>query len=168
MSETPQQYTKRIRGYMAGKKPMEVLSATPRQISQLLNGVSKKRLAPPPSPGCLVGDRDSRSSRGHGDRAESPPSIDIGLKQDSDTGFRSVDVWAKFSNYSTHDPALSFMAYRVNRERNLRLLKGLPRPLWSRYGIHSERGKETVARVTEMMAGHDINHLSQIRRLMKP
>ncbi len=40
MKETPQQYTKRIRGYMAGKKPMEVLSTTPRQIARLIKGLS--------------------------------------------------------------------------------------------------------------------------------
>ena len=31
--------------------------------------------------------------------------------------------------------------------------------------MHQERGKETVARVTEMFAGHDLNHLKQIERL---
>jgi len=34
--------------------------------------------------------------------------------------------------------------------------------LWS-----SERGKETVKRVSEMMAGHDINHLRQITAILK-
>jgi len=38
--------------------------------------------------------------------------------------------------------------------------------MWVFYGMHSERGKETVKRVTEMLAGHDINHLTQIRRML--
>ena len=29
--------------------------------------------------------------------------------------------------------------------------------------MHSERGKETVTRVVEMLAGHDVNHMMQIR-----
>ena len=50
----------------------------------------------------------------------------------------------------------------------MRLLKGLPRESWDFYGLHSERGKETVTRVAEMLAGHDVNHVKQIReRLSK-
>jgi len=48
----------------------------------------------------------------------------------------------------------------------VRLLKTLPPRMWVFYGMHSERGKETVKRVTEMLAGHDINHLTQIRRML--
>jgi hypothetical protein len=38
--------------------------------------------------------------------------------------------------------------------------------MWKYYGIHSERGKESITRLTEMIAGHDINHLMQIERLV--
>jgi hypothetical protein len=34
--------------------------------------------------------------------------------------------------------------------------------------MHSERGKETVTRVVEMLAGHGVNHMRQIEeRLAK-
>ena len=33
--------------------------------------------------------------------------------------------------------------------------------------MHSERGMETVARLTEMVAGHDINHMAQIEGIVK-
>ncbi len=50
----------------------------------------------------------------------------------------------------------------------MRLLKSLPRESWDFYGMHSERGKETVTRVVEMLAGHDVNHMKQIKeRLSK-
>jgi hypothetical protein len=39
--------------------------------------------------------------------------------------------------------------------------------MWDFYGIHSECSKETVTRVTEMQAGHDVNHLNQIRLVLK-
>ncbi len=39
--------------------------------------------------------------------------------------------------------------------------------MWDSYGMHSERGKETVTRVSQMMAGHDINHVKQIRTILK-
>ncbi len=50
----------------------------------------------------------------------------------------------------------------------VRQLECLPRESWDLYGMHSERGKETVTRVTEMTAGHDVNHVKQImERLSK-
>ena len=38
---------------------------------------------------------------------------------------------------------------------------------WKRYGLHPERGKETVRRTLELVAGHDLNHLDQIRAIRK-
>jgi hypothetical protein len=39
--------------------------------------------------------------------------------------------------------------------------------MWNYYGMHEERGKETVKRMTEMMAGHDLNHLKQIEKILR-
>ena len=72
------------------------------------------------------------------------------------------DAWAESSDYARHDPALSLEGIRVTRERTVRLLKSLPRESWSLHGVHSERGRETVTRIVEMLAGHDINHVMQI------
>jgi hypothetical protein len=33
--------------------------------------------------------------------------------------------------------------------------------------MHSERGKESVARVVSMVAGHDLNHVRQIESILK-
>ena len=50
MKETPQQYIERVRGYLDGKKPMEVLASSPRQLARLIQGVTKKKLAKRPAP----------------------------------------------------------------------------------------------------------------------
>jgi hypothetical protein len=34
--------------------------------------------------------------------------------------------------------------------------------------MHSERGRETITRMTEMLAGHDLNHLMQIKKIIQP
>ena len=166
MKETPQQYIKRIQGYLAGRRPMDVLAATPRQIGRLIKGVSNKKLAQRPAPNAW----SVTEILAHLADAEVVQSfrlrLILGANRTPIQGF-DQNVWAKFSDYAAHDPVLSFEAYRVNRERNLRLLRKLPRSMWSRYGIHSERGKENVSRVTEMMAGHDLNHVNQIRRILK-
>jgi hypothetical protein len=167
VQETAQQYTRRILGYIEGKKPLEILAATPRQISRLVKGVSRKKLSERPAPDkwsvteILAHLADSELVYGFRIRlmfAASGTAI-----QNTDQ-----DAWAKSSDYAGHDPSLSLEGLRITRERTVRLLKSMPRASWDCYGIHSERGKETVTRVVEMLAGHDINHMMQIReRLSK-
>jgi hypothetical protein len=166
MKETPQEYTRRVLGYVEGKKPLEILAATPRQVARLIRGVSKKKLAKRPATGkwsvteILAHLADTELVQGFRLR------IVLGASGTPIQGF-DQDEWARYSDYAKHDPALSQEAYRVTRERTVRLLKSLPRDAWERYGMHSERGKETVTRVTEMMAGHDVNHLKAIREILK-
>ena len=162
MQETPQQYTQRILGYLEGKNPMEILATTPRQIARLIKGVSKKKLAQrPPSNKWSV-----TEILAHLADTELVYGFRIRLiLAASGTPIQNVDqdAWATSSDYAKHDPALSLEALRIARERTVRLLKSLPRESWDFYGMHSERGKETVTRVVEMMAGHDLNHMMQIR-----
>jgi hypothetical protein len=166
MQETPRQYTERILGYLHGKKPLEVLASTPRQVAALVKGVTKKRLARRPAPDkwsvteLLAHLADVEIVQGFRLR------LILGSNGIPIQGF-DQDVWAQFSEYATHDPALSLEAFRATRERTVRLLKSLPRGMWDNYGLHSERGKETITRVAEMMAGHDFNHLAQIRQILR-
>ena len=166
MQETPQEYTQRILGYLEGNQPMDILSTYPRKIAKLVKGISKKKLAKRPAADkwsvteILAHLADAEIV--HGFRIR----LILGASGTPIQGF-DQDEWAKFSNYAAHDPNLSLEAYRLNRERLLLLLQGLPKEAWDRYGMHSERGKETVTRVTEMMAGHDINHFKAIRGILK-
>jgi hypothetical protein len=34
--------------------------------------------------------------------------------------------------------------------------------------VHSERGEESIETLARMYAGHDINHIQQIERILKP
>jgi hypothetical protein len=166
MQETPQQYIARTLGYLEGREPLEILSSTPRQLAALIKGVRKAKLAKRPAPSKW----SVTEILGHMADTEGVVGFRIRLILGANgtriQGF-DQDAWAKFSNYVRQDPALSLEAFRVNRERTARLLKTLPPRMWGFYGVHSERGKETVKRVTAMLAGHDINHLSQIRRMLQ-
>ncbi|HEY3350450.1 MAG TPA: DinB family protein [Thermoanaerobaculia bacterium] len=167
MPETPQQYTQRILGNLEGRKPLDILTATPRQIARLVKGVPKKKLSRRPAPHTWA----VAEILAHLADAELVVGFRIRLVLGaSGTSIPAYDQdsWAAFSDYGRHDPSLSLEAFRVSRERTVRLLKSLPRKSWDLYGMHSERGKETVTRMVEMLAGHDVNHLKQIReRLAK-
>jgi len=52
------------------------------------------------------------------------------------------------------------------RETNLALYKMLAPEKWKHYGMHAERGEESIERILAMMAGHDINHLEQVERIL--
>ena len=49
---------------------------------------------------------------------------------------------------------------------NLIFLKQLPAAAWDKYGIHAERGRETLRDVVQLLAGHDLNHLGQIKKIL--
>ena len=162
MDETPQLYVQRVVGYLEGKDPVEVLSTTPRELQQLITGASRQGLDAKPAPGkwsatmILAHLADSEIVYAFRLRlmlAASGVTIQ-GIDQ---------DAWAETFDYSTQDAAASLENFRVNRERTLCMLNKLSGQQWDCYGMHSERGKETVRRVVELLAGHDINHLRQIR-----
>ena len=42
------------------------------------------------------------------------------------------------------------------REANLALYKSLSPEQWKHYGMHAERGQESVEHIVNMLAGHDV------------
>jgi len=165
--ETPQQYTERLLGYQRGKQPLKILASTPARISKLLRRVPRKRLSTRPAP-----DRWSVTEiLSHLADAE----IATGFRLRMILGSSGVtvqgydqDAWAEVSEYRTGDPMLAFAAFQALRQWNVALLRKIPKQMWDNYGMHTERGKETVSRMSEMMAGHDINHLRQIEGILGP
>ncbi len=166
MSETPQQYTRRILSYVAGKRPLRVQKETPGKIERLIRPLTRSQLRKRPAPGkwsiaeILAHLADTELVGGYRIRTI------LGASGTAIQAF-DQDVWARNGDYAAQDPQRSLRTFRVLREQNLALLKSLPKKKWFCYGIHAERGKETVARVAQMFAGHDVNHLEQIERIAR-
>jgi hypothetical protein len=76
------------------------------------------------------------------------------------------DLWARTGNYAARDPQESLALFRLLRKANLDFLHGLSAEQWECFGIHAERGRITVRDLAVHMAGHDANHLEQIRRMV--
>jgi uncharacterized damage-inducible protein DinB len=166
MNETPQQYIQRILGYLGDQDPLRVQQATAKKLQRLIQPLDRKQLSRRPATGKwsigeilahladaeLVGSWRLRSVLGS-----------------SGNAIQAFDqeVWAETFAYSRRVPAVSLATFRVLRENNLALLKALPKNLWARYGIHQERGKETITQIVRMFAGHDLNHLRQIKEIAK-
>lgn len=166
MKETPKQYTKRILGYLEGKKPLAVQSATAGKLARLVRGLSRAQLRRRPAPGKW----SIAEILAH--LADVEIAVGWRLRQILSTNRVPIqafdqDAWARAGNYARQDPRRSLADFQVVRRKNLELLRSVPERLWANYGMHQERGKETVARMVEMIAGHDLNHLGQIERIAR-
>jgi len=166
MKETPQEYTQRIRGYVDGKDPLKIQKSTAKKLQKVIKPLSKKQMKRRPGP-----DQWSIAEiLAHLSDAEVVGSWRLRLiLGNSGLPIQAYDqeVWAKTFNYADRDPKESLKVFRVLRENNLELLKRVPEELWENHGMHAERGKETIARVVEMFAGHDLNHLQQVEKIAK-
>jgi DinB superfamily len=167
MQETPQEYRDRTLGYVEGKDPLKLQAATAQKIARMLKRASAAKLRKRPAPGKwsvaeivahladteIVGGFRMRSILG---APGTPiPAFD-------------QDRWVAALHYDKRVVRQALEQFRVLRETNLALLKTLTREQWKQCGIHSERGEESIETIVRMFAGHDVNHLRQIERIVSP
>jgi len=166
MQETPQQYTQRILSYVSQEDPMRVQQSTPQKLQKLIKPLSRQQLTQRPEPGkwsiaeIVAHLADAELVGGWRLRL-------IAGNNGAPIQAFDQDVWVQTFDYAHCDPKISLQTFRLLRENNLRMLKALPKNLWDNYGMHQERGKETIAHIVRMFAGHDLNHLAQVERIAK-
>jgi len=164
MPETAQQYIQRILGHVEGQDAIKVQRGTAPKLKKLIGGLTSKQLKWKPEAGKwsiaeivahladveIVASWRMRSVLG----ANGTPIQPF-----------DQDAWASVFQYGKRDPKRSLEVFRVLRENNLAMLKEIPRESWDHYGMHAERGKETIAHLARMFAGHDTNHVLQVERI---
>ena len=167
MKETPQEYIKRITGHVEGQQPLKVQAATAKKLERLIKGVPLSKLRKHPAPDkwsvaeILAHLADTEIVGGFRMR------MILGAPGTPIAAFNQ-DAWVTSGHYDKRDPRKSVEQFRVLREANLALLKSLTPAQWKHHGIHSERGEETVEHIVRMFAGHDVNHVQQIERILAP
>jgi hypothetical protein len=167
MSETAQQYTQRILSNAQGEDPIKVQSSSNKKLTRLIKGIAPARLRKRPAP-----DKWSVAEiLAHLADVE----IVIGWRMRSILGNPGTPVqaydqnaWVIAGHYEKRDPRKSIELHRVVREANLALLKSLSPEQWKHYGQHAERGQESIEHIVRMIAGHDVNHIHQIERILTP
>jgi hypothetical protein len=164
--ETPEQYTQRVTSYVEGKKSLTVQAATAKKLERLIKGVPTAKLRKRPAP-----DKWSVSEIvAHLADAEIAGSFRMRLilgAPGTPVAAFDQDAWVISGHYNKRDPRKSVEHFRVMREANLALLKSLKPEQWKHYGMHAERGQESIEHIVRMFAGHDINHLRQIERILE-
>jgi hypothetical protein len=77
------------------------------------------------------------------------------------------DLWANGLHYNEADPAETLEFLGVLRKANLKMLRSLSDEQMERYGLHNERGPESVRKMVQMTAGHDLLHRNQVKRIKR-
>jgi hypothetical protein len=74
------------------------------------------------------------------------------------------DRWAEERQYARQDAGEALAAFCRRRREVIALLDGLNAEQWQRGGIHQARGRMRLDEWVASLAGHDDNHLEQLRR----
>jgi hypothetical protein len=164
-AETPQEYTRRILGYAEGKDPLAVLEATADRLRTIVRTTAPAVLRRQPAPGKW----SAAQIITHLADAEIVASYRLRMIIAHDgVAIQAFDQdeWATNLAYEAADPNESVELFDVTRRANLSLLRRIDPRLHDNYGMHSERGRESVSHLIRLYAGHDLNHLGQLERIV--
>jgi mannose-6-phosphate isomerase-like protein (cupin superfamily) len=165
MIETPQQYTARLLSLSANTDPLTVLQTTAARLRTMIAGRTHEELGRQPEL-----DRWSVVQiLAHLADAEIVGAWRFRSVLESDgVALQAFDqnVWADGFRYADTDPFESVQLFDVNRRATLALLARVEPKRREHHGMHAERGRESVDHLVRLYAGHDLNHLGQVERLI--
>lgn len=158
-------YQARLAAYSEGNDPLDLQSEAVRIVADLIDGVPVEDLQRRPKPDkWSIGEIIAHL-------AEDEIATSWRYRQmieNSGCSLASFDQeeWARLADYAAWKPAEGLRLFQLLREANLRMLNKLSPAEWERYGVHAERGKISVRDLARHMAGHDRNHIDQIRAIL--
>jgi DinB superfamily len=166
MPETIEQYKERILGYVKpSEEPLEILKSNIGRIEAALSGISAERLQEK---------KDGKWSAAQILAHYAEGEIVFGYRIRIVLSSNGIPIQAYDQNifmqnaaYLVARPEMALTLLRNLRRTNVELLKSLKPEQWENYGIHSERGKESIRDIVRLYAGHDLNHLQQLERLQE-
>lgn len=164
--EMADDYVRAILDLLDDRDPMEVLRATPATVHALVAGLSDRVLSAPEAQGKW----SVREAVRHLADSEIVWAyrLRMVLAQDRPTlhGY-DQDAWAVRLGYRDADVGATLDEFSSLRTGNLGLLGRVAPEDLARVGVHAERGEESVGRMIQLYAGHDLVHLAQIRRILE-
>jgi len=159
------EYLARIRQHVQAKEPLALQGQAPGVLAELIAEKSDQQLTSRPSKDkWSVGEilahlaEDEIATAWRYRQMVEHSGIEL-------AGF-DQDMWARLGGYAARTPQDSLELFRLLRTTNLQFLQQLAPEQWECFGIHAERGRITVRDLAAHMAGHDLNHIDQIRRIL--
>ncbi len=157
-------YIERILNTLGNHDPIEVLSTTPGQLERILELCSEANL----ERSYASGKWSTRQILAH--LADTEILMAYRLRQalaDPAHVVQPVDenLWAK--RYSSLGAVLAVQSFVGLRSWNLAFIRSFDLQDWLTEVEHPERGPESVDLMVRFMAGHDLNHLAQLERILE-
>jgi len=158
-------YLARIRDYAQVKDALELQKQAPAVLAELMAKASDEQLTTQPSKGkwsigeilAHLAEDEIATAWRYRQMVEHTGLQLAGFDQ---------ELWARIGDYASRAPDESLALFRLLRNANLQFLEHIAPEQWECFGIHTERGRITVRDLVVHMAGHDANHVEQIRRIL--
>ena len=163
--ETIADYKARILSYVEGKDPLQVQRKTPELLADMVVSVPEKQLYERPAPDkwsvaellAHFADAEIVSTWRYRQMIEHDGCPLPGYDQ---------ELWHKLGDYPGAPARGLVDAVSPAARGQLRMFAQLTPAEWQRNGIHAERGPMTVRDLALQIAGHDLNHLEQISKIL--
>jgi len=160
-----QEYLNRIRNLVGREDPLAIQAGTASKIAGLIANLPELRLRGRPSPQkwaiieiiAHLAEDELVASWRYRQMLESSGCVLAGFDQDK---------WSAYGRYDEWNAEDAVVMFSLLRDANLRLLRRLNDEEWAQFGVHAERGPLTIRDLATHMAGHDLNHVQQIRTLV--
>jgi hypothetical protein len=148
--------------FLDGRPVETILAATAGELDKLLKAIGPEKVATLPAPGkwspaeivCHLADCELV----HGFRLRQTLAEDAPTVQPFDQ-----EKWA--ARYNGISPRLALEVFAALRSWNLTLINGALPAAAGRKMTHPDRGTLTFQSLIDTMAGHDLNHLGQLRKI---
>ncbi len=149
--------------FLADQNPRAVLAATPGLLHQAVCRLTPEQVAAPIAPGkwspCQIVAHLADCELAHSFRLRQTLAQINPVVQPFDQ-----DAWAM--RYAVYALPAALELFRAAREWNLKLIGGCSPADFLREMTHPERGTITFQIHLETMAGHDLNHLAQLKQII--
>jgi uncharacterized damage-inducible protein DinB len=162
--EAAQAYVSALLELLGERDPLEVLRATDPALRERVADLTNANTGRPEAPGKWsirqVIQHLADSDLVWGWR------VRLVLAQDRPplTGY-DQDAWAGRLRYQDARVTEALDEFSMLRRSNLRLIERASPEDLARVGLHAERGEESITRMIQLYAGHDLLHLRQIDRI---
>jgi len=159
-------YRQELLALIGDRDPLEVLAHTPSDLEARLTGVNENVLATRPREGAW----SAKEVLGHLGDTEWVYGYRLRMILSHDQPeIAGYDQDLMVSGMAHNQRPVSMLMEELRRLRglNLDLYLRSRGPAWDRYGLHSERGEESVDLNVRLLAGHDLRHVAQIERTLR-
>jgi len=149
--------------FLGTRDPHDVIASTPRELRRLADRIGAARITSPPAPGkwsardilCHLADCEIVFAF----RLRQALAEDHHVIQPFDQ-----ERWAP--PYASLDADAAIATFSALRGWNLALLQGVTPQQAARPVTHPERGEMPFSVIVETMAGHDLNHVTQLEKIV--